>query len=290
MNRRLMTIIVVALVMATVASYMVYQLVRARMMAASVPVANRIVVAARNLQTGTLVRASDLSFANWIGAVPKGFSLSPRDLIGRGVVSSIYEGEPVTENRLAAPGAGGGLAATIPNGMRACAVKVNEVVGVAGFVVPGMRVDVLISGSSRDGTGGGPRVKTILQNVMVLSAGQNYQKDAEGKPIEVPVVNLLVTPEQAEILSLASNETRIQLVLRNPLDNQTATTAGSDMSDLFGGSPPHPAPVNIAVRKVPVAVPQPAAPPLTILQTQRIEVLNGPKRSEATFTKPEENR
>jgi pilus assembly protein CpaB len=148
----------------------------------------------------------------------------------------------------------------------------------------------LISGSSRDGTGGGPRVKTILQNVMVLSAGQNYQKDAEGKPIEVPVVNLLVTPEQAEILSLASNETRIQLVLRNPLDNQTATTAGSDMSDLFGGSPPHPAPVNIAVRKVPVAVPQPAAPPLTILQTQRIEVLNGPKRSEATFTKPEENR
>jgi pilus assembly protein CpaB len=291
LNRRLMTIIVVALIVAAGASYLAYQLVRARMMAAAVPVANRIVVAARNLQTGVLVRASDLTFANWIGAVPKGFSLSPKDLIGRGVVSPIYEGEPVTENRLAATGAGGGLAATIPPGMRACAVKVNEVVGVAGFVVPGMRVDVLISGSSGS-VGGGPRVKTILQNVMVLSAGQNYQKDAEGKPVEVPVVNLLVTPEQAEILSLASNETRIQLVLRNPMDNQETKTAGSGMSDLFGESRPAPAPVApVAHKAVPVAVPQPVAPiPPPILQTQRIEVLNGPKRSEATFTKPEENR
>ena len=149
-------------------------------------------------------------------------------------MSPIYEGEPVLGNRLAAAGAGGGFSVTIPNGMRACAVKVNDVVGVAGFVVPGMRVDVLISGSSPNAPGSGPRVKTLLQNVAVLSAGQNYQKDAEGKPVEVQVVNLLVTPEQAEVLSLASNETRIQLVLRNPLDHETAKTSGSAMSDLFG--------------------------------------------------------
>jgi pilus assembly protein CpaB len=290
MNRRLMTIVVVALLTASGTSYLVYQLVRTRMMAAAVPVENRIVVAARDLRTGALVKATDLDFANWVGPLPKGFSLSPKDLIGRGVMSPIYQGEPVTENRLAAAGAGGGLAATIPNGMRACAVKVNEIIGVAGFVVPGMRVDVLISGSSPSSAAGGTRVKTILQNVEVLSAGQNYQKDNEGKPVEVPVVNLLVTPEQAETLSLASNETRIQLVLRNPLDTETAKTSGSSMQDLFGESRPQPAPVTPR-KAAPVPVPQPAAvPPPPVLQTQRVEVLNGPKKTETTFSKPEENR
>ena len=118
--------------------------------------------------------------------------------------------------------------------MRACAVKVNEIVGVAGFVVPGMRVDVLIAGTlpgadRRSDT----QVKTILQNIEVLSAGQNYQKDAEGKPVTVQVVNLLVTPDQAEILSLASNETRIQLVLRNPLDKEVAKTIGTAVTEPF---------------------------------------------------------
>jgi pilus assembly protein CpaB len=293
MNRRLTTIILLALVIAAGASYLVYQLVRTRMVANAVPVSNRIVVAARALQTGILVKDSDLTFANWVGSVPKGFTLSPKDVIGRGVVSPIYEGEPVAENRLAPPGAGGGLAATIPNGMRACAVKVNDVVGVAGFVVPGMRVDVLVSGNMQNSPTTGPRTKTILQNVTVLSAGQNYQKDAEGKPVEVQVVNLLVTPEQAETLSLASNETRIQLVLRNPLDNETMKTAGSNMVDLFGDAKPQPrptaaaAPAKVAVYKpAPAPAPVVAPPPPKLL----VEVLNGPKRSEASFTKPEENR
>jgi pilus assembly protein CpaB len=288
MNRRLMTIIVFALIIATGASFVVYRLVQTRMIANSAPVTNRIVVAAKNLQTGALVHETDLTFASWTGAIPKGFTGSPKDLIGRGVVSPIYEGEPVTENRLAVAGAGGGLAATIPNGMRACAVKVNEVVGVAGFVVPGMRVDVLISGNSPNASG--PRVKTLLQNVEVLSAGQNYQKDAEGKPVEVPVVNLLVTPEQAEVLSLASNETRIQLVLRNPMDQEMAKTSGSAMGDLFGDERPQPRPAPVQSVRKPAPVPQPAAPPAPILQTRRIEVLNGSKRTEASFTKPEENR
>ena len=128
-----------------------------------------------------------------------------------------------------AKGAGGGLASMIPEGMRAVAMRVNEVVGVAGFVTPGMRVDVLISGTpgaTNTSAALGVQTKTMLQNMEVLSAGQDFKKDAEGKPIAVQVVNLLVTPEQAEMLSLASTQTTIQLVLRNPLDHNGGEDSG----------------------------------------------------------------
>jgi pilus assembly protein CpaB len=124
----------------------------------------------------------------------------------------------------------------IPPGLRAVAVRVNEVVGVAGFVVAGMRVDVLISGSSPRVQGNlGTLTRTLLQNIEVLSAGQDFKKDNEGKPISVQVVNLLVTPEQAEQLSLASSNTTIQLVLRNPLDRVIAKTPGTAVAKLFDG-------------------------------------------------------
>src|SRR5947209_13210131 len=109
------------------------------------PHTTKIVVAARNFEIGTLIRDSDLTLGDWLGALPKGAITSKNAVIGRGVVSAVYEGEPVLEGRLASAGSGGGLAATIRPGMRACAVKVDDVVGVAGFVVPGMRVDVVIS-------------------------------------------------------------------------------------------------------------------------------------------------
>ncbi len=145
------------------------------------------------------------------------------DAVGRGVISEIFQGEPILESRLAGIGSGGGLAPTIPQGMRACAVRVDEVVGVAGFVIPGSRVDVLVSGlPPGQNQNEGVQTQTLLQNIQVLSAGTDIQKDAEGKPQQVQVVNLLVTPEQAETLSLASNSLKIQLVLRNPLDTQMA--------------------------------------------------------------------
>ena len=178
--------------------------------------------------------------------------------------------------------------------MRACAVRVNDVVGVAGFVVPGMRVDVLISGTPPGGGApSGPKVKTLLQNIQVLSAGTNIQKDNEGKPVQVPVVNLLVTPEQAEVLSLASNETRIQLVLRNPLDTVTAKTAGTGMSALFADANAPAAPKTDHVKK---AAPKLPAPVLVADKTPvahsvyLIEVLNGGKRSEAKFDRDEEQK
>ena len=205
--------------------------------------------------------------------------------MGRGVITAIYAKEPMIESRLAPKGAGGGLAAMIPPGMRAVAVRVNEVVGVAGFVVPGMRVDVLISGNSPGGNGNlGTLTRTLLQNIEVLSAGQDFKKDAEGKPIMVQVVNLLVTPEQAEQLSLASNQTTIQLVLRNPLDRQTTQTPGTAMAQLFTGGK--------------VRMPQPARTgrPARVRRPSRrrteppkkeapfvMELISGSKKAEAKF-------
>jgi pilus assembly protein CpaB len=212
--------------------------------------------------------------------LPKGAIVKKEDAVGRGVVSNLYQGEPIIDSRLAAIGSGGGLAATIHPGMRACAVKVDEVVGVAGFVTPGMRVDVLISGTPAGSTNvnDGPKTKTLLQNIEVLSAGTDIQKDNEGKPQQVQVVNLLVTPEQAELLSLASNQTRIQLVLRNPLDTQQAHPPGVALTNLFADASPAPKPRSTG------SVSHKAA------NVYVIEVLNGGKRSEQKFTSGEEQQ
>src|SRR4029077_4645558 len=185
---------------------------------------------------GALIKDVDVKMTDWGGPIPMGAVLKNEDALGRGVVAQIYEGEPILDTRLAARGARAGLAATIPPGMRAVAVRVNDIVGVAGFVIPGTKVDLLIAGTPPKGNGGlGDVTKTLMQNVEVLSAGQNIQKDAEGKPISVGVVNMLVTPEQAEVLSLASNETRIQLILRNPLDQDKTNTSATAMAYLFEG-------------------------------------------------------
>src|SRR6266852_1019223 len=282
MNQRLFSVLIFAFVVSAGASLLLYRLIASRVTANAKQPTTQVIVAARTLDLGTLIRESDLKQGDWSGPLPKGSLLRKDDVVGRGVMAAIYEGEPVLENRLAPKGAGAGLAATIPAGMRAVAVRVNEVVGVAGFVVPGMRVDILISGTP-PGVTTGTVSKTLLQNIEVLSAGQNFQKDAEGKPVQVQVVNLLVTPEQAEILSLASNETRIQLVLRNPLDTQTAKTTGVALASLFGVTvkPPEPAPRPrpiMARAKLPPMVepPRPAGPVM-------VEVINGAKRSESKF-------
>ncbi len=188
------------------------------------------------------------------------------------------------------------MGAIIPPGMRACAVRVDQVVGVAGFVVPGMRVDILILGNPPGGKGtDGANVKTVLQNLEVLSAGQNIQKDAEGKPVQVQVVSLLVTPEQAEVLSLASTESRIQLILRNPLDTEASKTTGTTMASLFSGvKPKAQAAPGDEPRKAPVVAKQPPPPPKQPAAAPLppplylIEVINGPRKEQAKFNKPQE--
>ena len=280
MNRRLLNILLIAFVIAAGTSYIVFRLVGARLSAPR-QTTTRIVAAATDIKLGTVLRDADLTTIEIVGTLPKGAILKAQDAIGRGVISNLYLGEPVLDNRLAAPGSGGGLAATIPQGMRAAAVKVNDVVGVAGFVTPGMHVDVLITGNPPGANvSQGSQARTLLQNIDVLSAGTDIQRDAEGKPQQVQVVNLLVTPEQAELLSLASNETHIQLVLRNPLDNKLDKPPGTAVAQLFSDGAPPP--------KAPVAAHQAAKPAPS--RVYLVEVFNGSKKSETKFASGEEKQ
>ena len=275
MNRRLITILFCAFVVAALCAFMVNRMIGSRLSAASKPQTTRVISAGSDIKLGTILKASDLSTIEIAGGLPKGAILKPELAIGRGVVADLYQGEPILDARLASVGAGGGLAATIRQGMRACAVKVDDVVGVAGFVTPGERVDVLISGTP-PGTvtpADGSKVRTLLQNLEVLSAGTDIQKDGEGKPKQVQVVNLLVTPEQAEVLSLASSQAHIQLVLRNPLDTEIAKTSGTAVGNLFDDGAPKP---HVATH---AAAPKPAS-------GYSVEVLNGSKRSDAKFSSP----
>jgi pilus assembly protein CpaB len=273
MNRRLLTILLVAFAIAGICAFLVYRIVSVRM-AASKPVSTlRVVSAAKDIPLGAVLQASDLSTITIAGAAPKGAIYKPEQAIGRGAISQIFQGEPVLESQLAGLGSGGGLAPTIPDGMRASAVRVDEVVGVAGFVIPGMRVDVLVSGNPPgEAAAQGVVTKTILQNIQVISAGTDIQRDAEGKPQQVQVVTLLVTPEQAQILSLASNSLKIQLVLRNPLDTKVADVQENSMSTLFGGAPPPKGEHPVAKR---------ASKPVE--NTYSVQVINGSKSSEEKF-------
>jgi pilus assembly protein CpaB len=280
MNRRLLIILLSAFVIAAICTYIVWRMVGAKMNVAKPQATTSIVAAAKDLKIGMILAPTDLTSIQVVGSVPPGAILDKKNAIGRGVIANIYSGEAILDSRLAPLGSGGGLAATIKEGMRACAIRVDEVVGVAGFVTPGMRVDVLVSGvpptqngSSQETT----QTKTILQNIEVLSAGQDIQKDAEGKPQSVQVVNLLVTPEQAQILALASNQMKIQLVLRNPLDTSTVAVPETAMTTLFGGQkPPQPKAASTGPKKPRAAAP----PPFTIT------VLNGTSKSEEKFVTP----
>jgi pilus assembly protein CpaB len=239
-----------------------------------------VIAANADIKLGTILSKDNLTTVEIAGTIPQGFFTKPEDVIGRGVISDLYLGEPIQNNRLAAVGSGGGLAAAIPSGMRAMAVRVDEVVGVSGFVTPGMRVDVLISGTPPGNVNiaEGSQSRTILQNVRVLSAGTDIQKDAEGKAKPVQVVNLLVDPEQAETLTLATNQggVRIQLVLRNPLDTKTDPVPGTAMGNIFGTNTPAPAKPRSAAPKA--QKPASEAP---------IEIINGSTRSEEKFGSPE---
>jgi len=284
MNRRLLTILTLAFIVACACSLLVYRMVGNRVSAVKKQATTQVVAAASDLKLGTVLASSNLTTIAIAGSLPQGAILKPADAIGRGVVSDLYKGEPILESRLAPLGSGGGLAATIRKGMRALAVKVDEVVGVAGFVTPGMRVDVLVSGDPPGtfNSATGPEVRTLLQNIEVLSAGTDIQKDTEGKPQPVHVVNLLVTPEQAELLSLASNHThyQIQLVLRNPLDTKTDKLNGYAMSTIFGQAAKAPAHFGFRPGK-----PRKPAPP-----TYSIVVYNGSQRTVQDFVSREEKQ
>lgn len=239
------------------------------------PIRSRMVVAARPLPVGTVVQEQHLKTIEWSGgALPIGYIGNPQEVVGRGLIVSLQENEPVLESKLAAKGAGGGLPVIINEGMRGLTMRVNEVSGVSGFVTPNTRVDVLLTMDDKS-TGGEPATRIIMQDMKVLAAGQSLQPDKEGKPQSVPVVTFLVTPEQAETLALASQQGNIQLALRNQLDTAAVKTNGTRRSVLMSG------PVSRVARRPTVSRAPVAAAPQPSQQV--VEVYRGGVRTLMKF-------
>ena len=201
------------------------------------PEGTQIVVAGRDLPSGTILTREDVEIIAWPSRnTPEGFASQPGEVIGRGVIGKVHRNEPLLMAKLASKEAGGGLPITIPPGFRAVSVEVDEAIGVAGFVLPGTLVDVLATvmpGTNRSET----TTRMILQKIPVLTADQSYQTDPAGDPVLVTVVTLLVKPEEAEALTLASTAGRIQLALRNTLDVDSVSTRGIRINSLVQGPP-----------------------------------------------------
>lgn len=285
MNKRFVGVLVFAAVVAFFVSWFLYRALKNNSQPQVVaPATAKIAVAAKDLDVGAVIKEDDVKLEDWTGPFPEGSTSRPQELVGRGVMIGIMAKEPVIEKRLAPKGAGGGFSVLIPPGMRAVPLRVNEVAGVAGFVVAGMHVDVLISGNPPGGDNRlGTVTKTLMQNVEVLSAGQDFKKDPEGKPVVVQVITVLATPEQAEILSLASAQTTVQLALRNPMDKAIAKTPGTAVGRLFSGTVAvaSNAPQERPVRPAPVKPPEPKVAPKEPAFV--MEIISGTTKKEQKF-------
>jgi len=285
MNKRFVGVLVFAAVVAFFVSWFLYRALKNNSQPQVVaPATAKIAVAAKDLDVGAVIKEDDVKLEDWTGPFPEGSTSRPQELVGRGVMIGIMAKEPVIEKRLAPKGAGGGFSVLIPPGMRAVPLRVNEVAGVAGFVVAGMHVDVLISGNPPGGDNRqGTVTKTLMQNVEVLSAGQDFKKDPEGKPVVVQVITVLATPEQAEILSLASAQTTVQLALRNPMDKAIAKTPGTAVGRLFSGTVAMASnvPQERPVRPAPVKPPEPKAAPKEPAFV--MEIISGTSKKEQKF-------
>jgi len=280
MNRvRMLTVFLIALVAGGGLAYGTYSyLQNVPVRTVTVPT-KKVVVANADLSLGSELSADDLTTLDWpAGAVPEGAFDNPTALVGRGLIASVVHHEPILPGKLASKEADSGLPPIIPNGKRAVSVKVNEVIGVAGYVLPGTHVDVLATANASNGADS-VTTKVVLSNVEVLAAGTRLEQDSkDAKPIQVTVVTLLVTPEDAERLTLASTEGKIQLALRNPLDLESPETPGIRPGILLGNAQPQraAAPVRRAATasapksSAPVAAPQQPAP--------TVEIIRGDKR------------
>lgn len=208
---------------------------------ASANAMTHIVVASRDLPVGTVLAPGDVKQIEWPALdVPPGYAGTEDEVMGRGLITPVSANEPLMTAKLADKEAGGGLPIVIPEGMRAVSVKVDEVIGVAGFVLPGTRVDVLVT-LTPDADRAEAATRVILQNVQALASGQTIQRNANGEPQTATVITLLVTPEQAEKLTLGATEGQIQLALRNTLDMAEVETEGIKAATLVRMEAPQPA-------------------------------------------------
>ncbi|MEZ5361203.1 MAG: Flp pilus assembly protein CpaB [Bryobacterales bacterium] len=279
MNSRFVLALVISAGMALLVTGIFYQLTVGEDAPAEAPT-TEVVTAAKDLEIGASITPSDLRVEAWPSALlPEGSFTEPDQVLERTPMSTILAGEPILERRLAAPGSGLGLAPKVPEGMRALSVRVDDVIGVAGFVLPEARVDLLITGLPPNSPQAGQMTRTILGNIRVLSAGEQLAPDSTGKPQKAAVVTLLLTPHQAEMVTLAQAHGRIQLVLRNAKDEEVAKTDGVREGELFGAPPPvrsasHNAPARPQVARA--AEPPPPAP-------VAVEIIKGNKISVQEF-------
>jgi pilus assembly protein CpaB len=280
MNRQTRTLIVlaVAVVSATVASFGIYQAI-SKIPVREVEIATRsAVVATTTMPMGTRLSSDDVKLVAWPAKTPLGGGFADVDsVVGRGLIAGVVENEPIVESKLAPREAGAGLPPAIPPGMRALSVKVNDVIGVAGFVVPGTRVDVVVIVRQRDDSVS----RVVVSNVTVLTAGtrtdQENAKDV--KPMPSTVVTLLVSPEDAERVALAQAEGQIMLALRNPMDVAPSGTHGVRTANLLGGSGIADV-VKPAVKRSPVVSIPPVTLPPPPPKTYTVEAIRAAKRTE----------
>jgi pilus assembly protein CpaB len=274
MNRnRMITGLATAVAIAFLFSVYMYRTIQSITNVRPAPM-KQIVVADRPIQLGTRLEATNLRVISWPAdeAIAGSFA-RVEDCAGRALLTNLAGNEPVLESKLAPKQAGAGLPATIPEGMRAVSVAVNEVNGVAGFVIPGTMVDILVTGrlSGKTAEPDNNITRVILENVRVLAAGQQVEQDREGKPQKVPVVTLLVTPEDATKLTMASTEGKIQLALRNTIDTKLTNPAPVLQAVLFNG--PVAPPIHLNVSKATPVSPTPYT----------VEVITGSKKEIKTF-------
>jgi pilus assembly protein CpaB len=284
-QQRTVIVMLVAVITAGIASYGVYQAIQ-RMPVREVEIPGvQVVVASSYIPVGTRLTKDHLRVATYPARNPiPGAFADPEQLIDRGVVDTLSENEPITATKVAGPEAGAGLPPVIPPGMRAMSVRVNEVVGVAGFVLPGTRVDVILTVAD-DGDGAGmkePMSRTVLSNVVVLTAGTRYDQDTgkAGEAQRATVVTLAVLPEDGERVALATSEGKISLALRNPEDADPTKTTGIRFASLMKGTGPE-IKVDPPTRRV-VAVRPPAPKPVepVVPAAYKVETIRGAKRGE----------
>ena len=284
-QHRTLIVMLVAVGTAAIGSYGIYRAVL-QMPVREVEVASmQVVVAAQPLAMGTRLHENHLRLVAWPSRNPVAGSFADvKELVDRGVISPIAENEPITMSKVASLEAGAGLPPVIPEGMRAISVRVNEVVGVAGFVVPGTLVDVLVTARSGNGSQDSAMTRTVVSKVTVLTAGTKYdqEKSKAGEPIPTSVVTLAVLPEDGERVALAQNEGKITLALRNPLDSLSTETKGVKMENLMRGNNPEPVIDRTKNRVIRVVAPIPAAP---VKQEYTVETIRAAKRGSEVVNK-----
>ncbi|HXM22928.1 MAG TPA: Flp pilus assembly protein CpaB [Terriglobales bacterium] len=278
MNRnRLLLIGFIALALGAFVSLVVYRNLQSRT-SSKTPPGEEVVVAADDLQVGSKIDDKDIRLVHFpSGDLPAGCFHQKTKVVGRGVVLPIAKGEFVLPNKLAGENAGSGLPSLIPPGMRAVSVRVNDTTSVSGFVQPGTRVDVLLTGNPQGSNE--QQTTTVLENVAVIATGQRLERNSAGEPQSAPVVTLLVSPDDAERLTLASSQGHIQLALRNPLDTKQEDVAAVKSNSLYKNvSEPSSA---AAPRSRPKHVAVQAPPPAPTAYT--VEVYKGDKKEEDKF-------